>query len=123
MSSRARKYGPSKQKWPEEGSNSSLAFLYVFPGCDGSGTSSSLTVGKPYLPLWLLGFIWDQAHSLNDVSSASQLASEFVHTGGVHATMLVLLLFQECGMLLNPWEIEVRAAAETVLWDLLNRGG
>ena len=32
---------------------------------------------------------------------------------------LALLLFKECNVLLNPWEIEVWAATETVLWNLL----
>ena len=31
----------------------------------------------------------------------------------------VFVLFQECEVLLNPWEIEVWADTDTVLWDPL----
>ena len=70
--------------------------------------------------LCLRHFFLDRARGLKVVSSASLLAFKFVHPVAVMLECLALLLFKECSVLLNPWEIERWAAAtETVLWSLL----
>ena len=72
----------------------------------GPSKQESVTVGKLDPPV-----------SRGHLGSSTQLGCCTLLAMMRHC--LVLLLFQECGRLLNPWEIEAWAATETVLWNML----